>query len=287
MANRFIKSAGRRVVRTGAHIATNNAKRAAKAKIAAAVSAAVIAGAAGVYAIASDAVGSAVQDVMQTFGIEQPAAEAADSKLTAHTWSLAEAPEYYTVRGKAKTTDIKKGKVSYAGLDKLGRTQAVTAKVTYQMVAKSAGWREDMPAEADTISGWGHNTKVSVVLANGKTYNGYAFNRSHLLADSLGGHAVKENLITGTRTQNVGSNDQSNPGGMAYTETLARDYLYKHKQGWVYYRATPVYKGSELVARSVCVDIKSDDGSINKRVEVYNAMNGYKVDYKTGKISRG
>lgn len=287
MANKFIKKAGRKAVRTGTHIAATSATRAAKAKIAAAISAAVIAGIGSAWVVASDAADSAVQEVMSAIGIEQPADSGSTEKLTAHTWSFAEAPEYYTVRGKAKVTDIKKGRVSYAGLDKLGRTQAVTAKVTYSMVQESAGWREDMPPEADTISGWGHNTKVSVILANGKTYNGYAFNRSHLLADSLGGHAVKVNLITGTRTQNVGSNDQDKPGGMAYTETLARDYLYKHKNGWVYYRATPVYKGSELVARSVYVDIKSDDGSINKRVEVYNAMNGYKVDYKTGKVSRG
>lgn len=206
------------------------------------------------------------------------------SSLKAHDWSYTKYPLYYKVRGKAQTTKIKVGDVNYSGFDSLGRTQAVTAKVTYQMVADSAGWREDMPAEADDISGWGHNCEVTVSLSNGRIYNGYAFNRSHLLADSLGGHAVKENLVTGTRTQNVGNNDVSEPGGMAYTETLAREYLYKHHNGWIYYCATPVYKGNELVCRSVYVDIKSDDGSINQRVEVFNAMNGYKINYTTGQI---
>lgn len=211
--------------------------------------------------------------------------DASSSSLKAHKWSYAAAPDYYAVRGKAVVTDIAAGDVDYSGLDTLGRTQAVTAKVTYKMVSDSAGWREDMPADADEISGWGHNRKVTVSLSNDRTYSGYAFNRSHLLADSLGGHAVRENLVTGTRTQNVGNNDSKNPGGMAYTETLARDYLYKHRSGWVYYRATPVYKGSELVCRSVYVDIKSDDGSIDQRVEVFNAMAGYVVDYASGEVS--
>ena len=204
----------------------------------------------------------------------------------AHTWKYSNAPLYYTVRGKANTSvKVKKGKTKMAGWDKLGRTKRVVAKVTYKMVADSAGWRESMPASADTISGWGKQSLVSVSLSNGRIYNGYAWNRSHLLADCLGGHAVKENLVTGTRTQNVGNNVTSAPGGMQYTEQLALNYLNSHHKGWVYYRATPVYKGKELVCRSVYVDILSNDGSINQHVEVYNAMRGVKINYKTGAVS--
>lgn len=208
------------------------------------------------------------------------------SDYTAHAWSYSKYPLYYKVWGKAKVSGgVDKGETKTSPLDSLGRTQAVASKVTYSMVAKSAGWREDMSAECDEISGWGHQEKVSVELSNGRSYNGYAWNRSHLLADSLGGHAVRKNMVTGTRTQNVGNNNQSQPGGMQYTETAAVDYLNSHHSGWVYYKATPVYKGSELVCRSVYVDIKTDDGSINEHVEVFNAMNGCKIDYKTGTIS--
>lgn len=204
----------------------------------------------------------------------------------AHAWKYSNAPLYYTVRGKANTSvKVKKGKTKMAGWDKLGRTKRVVTKVTYKMVADSAGWRESMPASADTISGWGKQSLVSVSLSNGRTYNGYAWNRSHLLADCLGGHAIKENLVTGTRTQNVGNNVTSAPGGMQYTEQLALNYLNSHHKGWVYYRATPVYKGKELVCRSVYVDILSNDGSINQHVEVYNAMRGVKINYKTGAVS--
>lgn len=213
-------------------------------------------------------------------------AQSLSSSYAAHSWSYSSAPLYYTVRGKADTSpSVKKGRIKTSKLDSLGRTQRVVAKVTYKMVADSAGWRESMPAEADSISGWGKQSLVSVSLSNGKTYNGYAFNRSHLLADCLGGHAVKENLVTGTRTQNVGNNSQSEPGGMQYTEAKALNYLRAHHKGWVYYKATPVYKKGELVCRSVYVDIKSDDGSIDEHVEVYNAMRGCKVNYKTGAIS--
>lgn len=204
----------------------------------------------------------------------------------AHDWSYESAPLYYTVRGKADTTpSIKTGKIETSSLDSLGRTGRVVAKLTYKMVADSAGWRENMPKEADEISGWGKQYFVSVPLSNGKTYNGYAYNRSHLLADCLGGHAVKENLVTGTRMQNVGNNTQNEPGGMQYTEQKALNYLRSHEKGWVYYKATPIYEGEELLCRSVYVDILSDDGSIDEHVEVYNAMLGCNIDYKNGALS--
>lgn len=242
---------------------------------------------------ASDA---AESDATPSRAESQPAASGAaasglepqstSSSYAAHKWNYSSAPLYYTVRGKAQTSpSIKKGKTKMSEWDSLGRTQRVVAKVTYKMVEKSAGWRESMPAEADEISGWGKQALVSVSLSNGRKYNGYAWNRSHLLADCLGGHAVKRNLVTGTRTQNVGNNTLSNPGGMQYTENLALNYLRANHDGWVYYKATPVYKGSELVCRSVYVDIKSDDGSIDQHVEVYNAMRGVTINYKTGAVS--
>jgi len=50
---------------------------------------------------------------------------------------------------------------------------------------------------------------------NGKIYNGYFYNRSHLIADSLGGRSYKYNVVTGTRQQNVGNNGD---GGMQSIE---------------------------------------------------------------------
>lgn len=212
--------------------------------------------------------------------VTQPARAASPSK---YTWSEKKAPNYVVKVGKAQVKNKPKaGRVKYSKLDKYGRTRTVIANVTYKMVKQSAGWRETIP-ESEDPAGWGHNRKVGIRMANGKIYHGYLYNRSHLLADSLGGSPIRENLVTGTRTQNVG--DNTGDGGMAYTETLARNWLYSHHRGTIYYRATPNYRGTEKLPRSVTVDMKSSDGRLNMRVYVYNYAKGIKINYKTGSSS--
>ena len=194
-----------------------------------------------------------------------------------YDWSAKVAPNYVKVIGKAKVSGKpKKGKIKYSSLDKLGRPGKVTGNITYAMVKKSAGWREEIKVDP---AGWPKKNPITAIkLYNGKQYRGYFWNRSHLIADSLGGRPIKKNLITGTRMQNVGANDGK--GGMAYTERKAVNWLYEHHKGTVYYRATPIYKGKEIIPRSVIVDIQTSDKSINQRVIVYNAANGYKINYK-------
>ena len=202
------------------------------------------------------------------------------------SWDAATSPNYYRVAGPAvESYNFTYGEVAYGGKDELGRTTWAGGIITAQMRADAkARGRQDFTAECDDISGWGYNDKVVIPSTNGgKDYRGYMYNRSHLVADSLGGDAMSVNLITGTRCQNVGNNDNS--GGMAYSEDMARDYLDSHPDGSIYYAATPVYEGDELVARSVYVDIKSDDGSIDEHIEVYNTAMGYDVNYATGEFS--
>ena len=192
---------------------------------------------------------------------------------------------YYQVLGKAVTADKtvnKSSEFKYSDLDELGRTGIAEALITYADVEKSAGTREQFEKGSDP-SGWGHNPKVSVKMTNGKTYNGYAWNRSHLIADSLGGRAYRNNLITGTRMQNVGANDSH--GGMQYIERKVVDHLKANRYSRVWYRVTPIYDKNELVPRVVVVDAQSDDGGINERVVTYNVLPGYTIDYATGKIS--
>ncbi len=195
-------------------------------------------------------------------------------------WSAKSAPNYYKKIGKAKVTKkVGKGKIKYSKLDSRGRTQRAVGKISYKLVADSAGWRQQFDSRDDP-SGWPKNKRVSISLPNGRTYNGWLWNRSHLIADSLGGDAQRNNLVTGTRTQNVGANNDK--GGMAYCETKVRNWLYAHHGGTVYYSATPVYKGKELIPRNVVVDMKSSDGSINERVVVYNTAKGISINYKKG-----
>ena len=196
-----------------------------------------------------------------------------------YNWDESIAPEYYYVNGKAKVDkEPNPGTIITSDLDSKGRTHGVTATVTYKMVEDSRGWREEFGPEDDP-SGWGNNEEVQIQLSDGSYYSGWFWNRSHLLADSLGGHADRNNVITGTRMQNVGSNNSNNPGGMAYTETKARNWLYAHHDGTIYYSATPVYKDNELIPRSVVVNIRTSDGSIDECVIVYNYAKGYEIDY--------
>ena len=215
--------------------------------------------------------------VTMCISITEPVSAKSPSK---YTWKEKTAPNYVVKVGKAKVKNKpKKGKIKYSKLDKYGRTGRVVGNITYKMVKKSAGWREEFAPGSDP-SGWGQNQKVAIQLYNGRTYHGYLWNRSHLIADSLGGKAIRKNLITGTRMQNVGANDGK--GGMAYSERKVVDYLYKHHKASVYYSATPVYKKKEKIPRSVIVDFKSSDGKLNERVIVYNAAKGFKLDYKKG-----
>ena len=208
-----------------------------------------------------------------------------NAQYVATQWSMEQYPDYYRVVGKAIIdSDVQPGNIEYTGLDSLGRTQRVNGNITYQMVEKSKGWREKFDSDADKISGWGHNEKVAIDLGNGKVYHGYMYNRSHLIADSLGGAAKRINLCTASRCQNVGRNDGK--GGMAYAETKARNYLNAHHNGSLYYCAIPVYVGNELLPRSVYVEMKSDDGSIDESVEVFNAVNGYTINYNDGTFSK-
>ena len=208
--------------------------------------------------------------------------QAAQAKVSKYKWVAAIAPNYYKVTGKAKVLkkQPKAGKIRYSKLDSLKRTCRVVGTLTFAMVQEAASTQKEQ-FNFINPSGWGKNPQVKILLPNGYYYEGVMWNRSHLIAHSLGGRYIKRNLICGTRTQNVGMNDGM--GGMAYCETKARNWLWRHWYGTLYYCVTPVYKGEGLIPRSVIVNMKSSDGTLNERVIVYNAANGYKINYRTGR----
>ena len=218
------------------------------------------------------------------------------SAAQAGEWSFAAAPDYYTVVGRSDFTGVDvpaAGGITYAEPDSLGRSGRAVGVITKRLRDDGAERDRDMPS---TITGWPRrNPEVDINLTDANTcaqpkegrpkntcYHGYLFNKSHLIAKSLGGEDSARNMVTGTRTQNVGRNQPA--GGMAYTETEARDWLDKNPSGTVTYVATPVYQGDELLPRVVTVDIRTSDGSIDQHVIVFNTANGFDIDYLNGGV---
>ena len=105
----------------------------------------------------------------------------------------------------------------------------------------------------------------------------YLYNRCHLIAYQLSGENANErNLITGTRYMNV--------QGMLPFEEQVGDYV-RQTGNHVMYRVTPVFKGTELVARGVLMEAESveDRGrGVSFCVYVYNVQPGIQIDYQTG-----
>ena len=208
------------------------------------------------------------------------------SNPTGSDYDESKFPDMYEVLGKAEIDESKFSTTYSYSHDDLDRTTTAYGLVNYKAVRDSKGWRADFESNSEP-SGWykgkeSNNKKVSVKLPTGKIYNGYFYNRSHLIADSLGGRSYKYNVVTGTRQQNVGNNGN---GGMQYIEKKVVDYVEKTKNN-VYYSVEPYYEGNELVPRYVIVNAKSDDGVINEKVKVFNNASGYEINYSDGSFTK-
>lgn len=194
-------------------------------------------------------------------------------------------PDYYQVVGPSTldpATFNDHSNYAYSDKDDLGRTGQARATITYEDVERSKGVRGQFK-EGDNPSGWPKkplkNKEVPIHTTTGTT-RGWFYNRSHLIADQLGGPATSYNAITGTRTQNVGNTKHT--GGMQYIERKCAHYLETHPTVKLYYQVTPKYQNSELIPRTVEVEALTSDGVINEKVITYNEMTGYTIDYKTG-----
>lgn len=198
--------------------------------------------------------------------------------------------DYFTVVGAAERTyePAEPGVVEYCDLDELERTICAYGELTSTLrsEAQERG-RQDISVDPTGLTDNAETSIPALTHVDGsKDYSGWFWNRSHMVADSLGGDPFQENLVTGTRTQNVGSAtiDGEYAGGMAHTEVIARDYLDENDGDAcpLYYAATANYEGDELVPRTVTVDIQSCDGAIDERVEVSNTAAGHEINYATG-----
>lgn len=191
---------------------------------------------------------------------------------------------YYFEAGKARIqddSDLQNGQLDFK-LDEKGRSSTARGKLTYQMFEQSKGKRQGQPLDPPY---WPKNFKTEIHYSlTGRTYHGYMYNRSHSIADSLGGEATytsKANFTTGTRPQNVGANQK---GGMRYAEEMVENYWKEHTgtSEIVHYQVEPMYKNNEVIPRGSIIDIKSSDNVLNKRIVVINDVEGMKINYETG-----
>lgn len=123
-------------------------------------------------------------------------------------------------------------------------------------------------------TGW-HTVKYDCV--DGK----YLYNRCHLIAYCLAGeNANEKNLITGTRYLNI--------EGMLPYETLTAKYMDNNPDNHVLYRVTPVFVGSELVARGVLMEgysVEDNGAGVNFCAFCYNVQPDVEIDYANGESS--
>ena len=193
--------------------------------------------------------------------------------------------DYYLVAGSSgldPETFNQTSNFAYSEKDELGRSGQARATITSKDVFDSLGHRDEFE-KGDNPSGFPEKNFIAKVQTTNGLYKGWFYNRSHLIADSLGGDAKSYNAITGTRMQNVGN--RKNTGGMQYIERKCIDYLKKHRSVKLYYQATPYYRGDELIPRTVEVKALTSDGAINETVITYNTAKGYTIDYHTGEVT--
>lgn len=155
---------------------------------------------------------------------------------------------------------------AYSSLDSLGRCGTAFANVGQELMPR--GERENISQIHPT--GWQH---VEYDFVDGESL----YNRCHLIAHQLTGENANErNLITGTRYMNT--------EGMLPFEEMVGDYV-REEDGHVLYRVTPVFEGSDLVARGVEMEgysVEDQGESVSFHIFAYNVQPGGEIDYATG-----
>ncbi len=155
---------------------------------------------------------------------------------------------------------------TYAELDQLGRCGMAYACIGIDLMPTQD--RESISEVKP--SGW---NQKQYDFVDGKSL----YNRCHLIGFQLTGENANErNLITGTRYLNT--------KGMLPFENMIADYV-KETENHVLYRVTPVFVGSELVARGVQMEALSvEDGGegISFNIFAYNIQPGVVINYADG-----
>jgi len=150
---------------------------------------------------------------------------------------------------------------TYGNLDSYNRVSAANALLNKRLMPKTE--RESLDVDP---TGW-HNKRTS---------NGWLYNRCHLIGYQLTGQNNNaKNLMTGTRSLN-------DPEMTTYENEVAA-YVKENKNHYVRYRVTPVFRGTELVARGIHMEGQSiGSNAVHFNVYIFNIESGYTINYQTG-----
>ena len=156
----------------------------------------------------------------------------------------------------------------FEGKDKLGRIGEAFAVLGTETLAPPNS-RQDIGNIKP--SGWNQNKYEGLVT----TQPPYIYNRCHLIAHTLLNNDKESNLITGTRYMN---------DAMEEKELEVKAYI-EDTGNHVLYRATPIYKGNNLVASGVQLEAYSveDKGELSFNLYFYNVQPGVDISYENGK----
>ena len=188
-------------------------------------------------------------------------------EFTIHSFNIQivlDIPILFTNKQKKQTETYMK----FEGKDNLGRIGEAFAVLGTEMLAPAYS---RLKIGNIKPSGWNQNKYEGLVT----TQPPYVYNRCHLIAHMLLNNDTEDNLITGTRYMNE---------AMEEKEFEVRDYI-KESGNHVLYRATPIYKGNNLVANGVQLEAYSveDKGKgIQFNVYCYNVQPGVNISYENG-----
>lgn len=161
-----------------------------------------------------------------------------------------------------KTKNISK----FSSFDDLGRAGAAFMKLSISNLTSDNSTLNFEP------SGWKQLSVPNKILS---LSTNQLYNRCHLIARSLCGNNTRYNLITGTRYLNE---------AMEENENKVKEYIEK-TNNHVLYRATPVYKGDNLVASGVQLEgwsVEDSGKGICFNVYYYNVQPGITINYLNG-----
>lgn len=149
----------------------------------------------------------------------------------------------------------------FGNLDNLNRVTAANALLNKSLMPQAK--RERLFVDP---TGW-HNKKIP---------GGWLYNRSHLIGYQFTGQNNNiKNLMTGTASLN-------SPEMQAHEMDVAY-YLKGNPNRYVRYRVTPIFRGSELLARGVQMEAQSvGDNSIHFNVYIFNVQSGVTLNYNDG-----